>query len=100
MVTPSGDRVYRVGEGRFAPKTTPEPIRFTRKSKERSKDHGTVAPLLIVNSQGMPEQIKVQRSLDVCLDANAIEAVRQIDLLSCIMDGNPRAVMIKVEAHS
>ena len=47
----------------------------------------------------MPEQIKVQRSLDAGLDANAIEAVRQWTFYPALKDGNPVAVMIKVEVN-
>jgi protein TonB len=99
VVTLSGDRVYRVGGGVSAPKTTQrtDPI-YTQAAREKQIE-GAVVLWLIVNAQGMPEQIKVQRSLDAGLDANAIEAVRQWTFYPALKDGNPVAVMINVEVN-
>jgi TonB family protein len=61
--------IWRVGQGGVTPPRaikTPDP-EYT-KAARKAKIAGTVVLWLVVNKQGLPEQIRVQKSLDPGLD--------------------------------
>jgi len=60
---------------------------------------GTVVLWLVVNSHGVPEQIKVQRSLGHGLDQSAVEAVGHWKFAPAMKDGAPVSVIINVEVN-
>jgi periplasmic protein TonB len=54
---------------------------------------------LVVGADGLPREIKVQRTLGLGLDEKAIEAVKQWEFKPAMKDGNPVAVRISVEVN-
>lgn len=54
---------------------------------------------LVVNSQGSPEQIKVQKSLGHGFDRSAFDAVTRWKFSPATKDGVPVAVIINVEVN-
>ena len=94
---PPPDGVYKVGHGVRAPRvtyqTTPQ---FSEQARELGYD-GTGLLSLVVDAEGMPQQIKVVHPLGMGLDAKAIEAVRQWRFSPGLKDGNPVPVQINVE---
>jgi periplasmic protein TonB len=54
---------------------------------------------LVVGADGLPREIKVQRTLGLGLDEKAIEAVKQWKFKPAMKDGNPVAVRISVEVN-
>jgi len=95
----SGDRVYRVGDGVNPPRVTHDPSPGYTKAARKARLQGTVVLWLVVNRQGRPEQVRVQRSLDDGLDWNAVEAVKRWRFEPATKDGQPVAVMINVEIN-
>ncbi len=89
--------VFRVGGGVSAPRVTygPDPEYSER---ARSAGYQGVCVLwLIVDTDGVPHDIKVARSLGMGLDEKAIEAVRTWRFKPAMKDGVPVAVQINVE---
>ncbi len=60
---------------------------------------GSVVLWLIVDADGLPQQIKVQRSLGMGLDEEAVRAVKQWRFQPAIKDGKPVPVMINVQVN-
>ncbi len=92
-----GGGVYRVGGGVSAPnlikKIEPEYSEEARKAKYQ----GVVVLGLIVDPQGRPKDLRVQKSLGMGLDQKALEAVKQWVFKPAEKDGKPVAVIISVE---
>ncbi len=92
-----GGGVYRVGGGVSAPRvikqTDPEYSEEARKAKYQ----GVVVLGLIVDSQGRPRDLRVQKGLGMGLDQKAMEAVRQWVFEPAHKDGKPVSVLISVE---
>lgn len=94
-----GDPVYKVGEGVTPPRIVKsQPPEYSKSAKEEGIE-GTVLLWLIVNSQGFPEQVKVQKALGHGLDQKAVDAVRRWKFAPATKDGAPVAVMINVEVN-
>jgi TonB family protein len=58
---------------------------------------GVVLISTIVDEQGMPTEIRVERSAGHGLDENAVAAVSQYRFRPATLDGNPIAVRIRIE---
>jgi TonB family protein len=92
--------VYHVGEeGVASPSVTykVEPS-YTPEAKE-AKIQGGVVLNLVVNAQGRADDIKVTRSLDPGLDANAVAAVSQWLFKPGMKDGQPVDVAVRIEIN-
>jgi periplasmic protein TonB len=94
-----GGGVYKVGGGIGAPKpiSTPDP-EYSEEAR-KAKYQGVVVLWLIVDQNGNPKQIKVERPLGMGLDQKAIEAVRKWKFEPATKDGQPVAVQINVEVN-
>jgi TonB family protein len=92
-----GGGVFKVGAGISAPEaiSTPDP-QYTEEARS-AKTQGTCVLLLIVDQQGLPQDIHVVRSLGHGLDQKAIEAVKQWRFHPALKDGHPVNVQISVE---
>ncbi len=97
--TLSGEVVYKVGKGVTPPRIIKSPDPKYPKAARKEQFEGTVVLWLIVNSQGSPEQIKVQRALGHDLDQSAVDAVRRWKFVPAMKEGAPVAVMINVEVN-
>ena len=60
---------------------------------------GTVILWLIVGADGLPRNIRVQRSLGMGLDEEAIKAVKLWRFQPSMKDGHPVPVMVNVEVN-
>jgi protein TonB len=96
--TLSGEHVYRVADGLTPPRIiqSPEP-----KSPETGQEQrvGAVVLWLIINAQGLPEQIRIQKSLRPKLDQLAAEAVSHWKFAPATKDGVPVPVMINIQVN-
>jgi TonB family protein len=77
------------------PVKTPNP-EYSREARD-AKIQGTVVLWVIVDPDGRPRNIKVNRSVGMGLDEKAIEAVSKWKFKSATKDGNPVPVAISVE---
>jgi TonB family protein len=91
--------VYHVGGGVSSPvvlkSVSPE---FTDEAR-RAKFDGKCLLSLLVDAQGMPQNIWVVRPLGMGLDEKAIEAVRQYRFKPAMKDGMPVPVMIRIQMN-
>lgn len=92
-------RAYRVGGGVTAPKLINAPDPVYSKEARKARYEGTVVLWMIVSTEGLPQDIKVQRALGMGLDEEAIRAVKQWRFEPATKDGKPVPVMINVEVN-
>lgn len=74
------------------------PVEYTPEARA-AKIQGAVVVRLMVNQQGLPENVRVVRGLDPGLDRNAIASVNQYRFEPAMQDGQPveKAVSIEVQ---
>ncbi len=91
------DGVYRVGHGIKPPRPIfmPDP-EFSEQARQAGYE-GTCVLELVVDAEGMPQNIRVTHPVGMGLDDKAIEAVRQWRFSPSLKDGTPVAVRIDVE---
>jgi TonB family protein len=77
------------------PLHTPEP-KYS-KSARKQKIEGVVTLSVIVGVDGKAHDVKVVKSLEPTLDANAIEAVKTWKFAPATKDGRPVAVEMRLE---
>jgi periplasmic protein TonB len=94
-----GGGVYKVGGGIGAPRPVSTPDPEYSEEARKAKYQGVVVLWLIVDQNGNPKQIKVERPLGMGLDQKAIEAVRKWKFEPATKDGQPVAVQINVEVN-
>jgi len=100
--------------GRAAQQSTPEMTRTQTDRKARLIYHvdpeypldarekkitGTVVLTLTVDHEGLPQNIKVKKSLYPSLDQSAIEAARKMRFEPALKDGQPVSMFISVELN-
>jgi TonB family protein len=90
---------YRVGGGVTAPKLLYGPDPEYSEKARKAKYQGTVVLWLVVDADGLPQQIRVQRPLGMGLDEEAIAAVKRWRFQPSQKDGKPVPVMINVEVN-
>jgi len=94
-----GGGAYRVGGGVSAPKAIYAPDPEYSEEARKARYQGTVVLWLVVDANGRPQQIRVQRALGMGLDEKAIEAVKQWKFDPARKDGQAVPVMIYVEVN-
>jgi protein TonB len=94
-----GGGAYRIGGGVSPPsvvsKVEPEYSEEARKAKWQ----GTVVLQLVVDEHGLPQQMKVTRSLGMGLDQKAIEAVAKWRFKPGMKDGKAVPVIATIEVN-
>jgi len=90
---------YRVGGGVSPPKAIYAPDPQYSKQARAAHVEGRVVLWLIVDADGLPQEIKVQRAQGMGLDEEAIKAVQQWRFQPAMKDGKPVPVMINVEVN-
>ena len=94
-----GGGVYRVGGGVSAPRAIYAPDPNYSEEARKAKYQGTVVLWVIVGTDGRTRDIRVQRSLGLGLDENAVEAIRRWRFEPARKDGVPVAVQVSVEVN-
>ncbi len=90
---------FRVGGGVEPPKMLYAPDPIYSEEARQAQLQGTVVLWLIVDENGLPMNIRVQRSLGMGLDEAAIAAVKQWKFGPATKNGQPVRVMINVEVN-
>ncbi len=94
-----GGGVYRVGGGVSAPRAIYAPDPSYSEEARKAKYQGTVVLWVVVGADGRTRDIRVQRSLGLGLDENAVEAIRRWRFEPARKDGMPVAVQVSVEVN-
>jgi TonB family protein len=93
------EKIYRIGPGIAPPKilekTEPH---YTEDAKE-AKIEGTVQLTMVVGTDQRVHDIKVTKSLDLGLDANAIACIRTWRFQPAMKDGKAVPVQAKIEVN-
>jgi TonB family protein len=84
-------------------KSMPEPVykmqpKYTAKAR-KAKVQGIVLVAMVVDTQGVPADVKVIKGLDPKLDENAVKAVKAYRFKPAVENGKPVAKPIKVEVN-
>ena len=69
---------------------------FTDEAR-RAHHEGVVLVSMIVNEEGLPTEVQVERSAGMGLDEKAVEAVSQYRFEPAMLDGKPIAARVRVE---
>ena len=95
-----GGGLFRPGVGGVtAPRVVYKPDPEYSEEARKAKYQGTVVLGLIVDANGRPRGLKVEKGLGMGLDEKALEAVRNWKFEPAEKDGKPVAVMISVEVE-
>lgn len=94
-----GGGVYQVGGGVSAPQLIFAPDPEFSDEARRAKYQGVCVVSLVVDAQGRPQQVRVQRALGMGLDEKAIEAVRQYKFKPAYFKGQAVPVNISIEVN-
>ncbi len=92
-----GGGLMSVGGGVAAPQLIHSVEPDFSEQARRANLQGEVSIKLIVDSQGNPQDIRLERSLGMGLDEKAIAAVRQYRFRPAMYQGHPVAVQIVIE---
>lgn len=94
-----GGGAYRVGGGVSAPRAIYAPDPEYSEEARKAKYQGTVLLWLVVGPDGRSHEVRVQRSLGMGLDEQAVEAVKKWRFEPALKDGRPVPVQIYVEVN-
>lgn len=94
-----GGGVYQVGGSVRAPQVIYSVDPEFSEEARKAKFSGNVQVALIVDAQGLPKNIRVERGVGMGLDEKAVEAVRQYRFKPAMKDGKPVPVEIYVEVN-
>lgn len=94
-----GGGVYRPGGGVSAPEVIYSVDPEFSDEARRAKYQGVCVLSLIVDAQGMPQNIQVVRALGMGLDEKAIEAAKQYKFKPAYFKGKPVASVINLEVN-
>jgi TonB family protein len=91
--------VYRIGGGVSAPVPMVRPEPEYSEEARAAKWQGAVLLQLVVDENGVPQDIRIVRSLGMGLDQKAIEAVQKWRFKPGLKDGNPVPVSANIEVN-
>ena len=94
------EKIYKIGPGIVPPKVldkTSEP-QYTPEAKA-AKLEGTVGLTIVVGTDHQAHNIKVVKSLDKGLDANAVTSIKTWRFQPGTKNGKPVPVMAKIEVN-
>ena len=94
-----GGGAYKIGGGVSAPVPTYRPEPEYSEEARKAKWQGAVLLQLVVDENGVPQEIKVIRSLGLGLDQKAIEAVQKWRFKPGQKDGKPVPVSANIEVN-
>ena len=87
----------RVGGGGTRPRAIYDPDPDYSDAARKAKYQGSVVLWLVVGADGLPHNIRVQRSLGMGLDEKAVAAVSTWRFQPATLNGQPVAVEVNVE---
>lgn len=93
----TGSRVNHVGGSTKAPIPLTQPEATYTDAARKARINGSCLISLIVDPQGMPQDVQIQKSLDPGLDQNAIYAVRSYRFKPAMRNGEPVPVKVVIE---
>ncbi|MDT8071216.1 MAG: energy transducer TonB [Terriglobia bacterium] len=96
--TPASE-VYRVGGSVSPPQVIKAPDPQYSKEALKKKIEGTVVLWVVIGPDGVPKDVRVQRSLGYGLDQEAIEAVKKWKFKPAKLKGQPVTVQVNVEVN-
>jgi protein TonB len=94
-----GGGAYKIGGGVSAPVPVFRPEPEYSEEARKAKWQGAVLLQLVVDENGVPQEIKVVRSLGLGLDQKAIEAVQKWRFKPGLKDGKPVPVSANIEVN-
>jgi protein TonB len=94
-----GGGAYKIGGGVSAPVPVFRPEPEYSEEARKAKWQGAVMLQLVVDENGLPQDIKVVRSLGLGLDQKAIEAVQKWRFKPGLKDGKPVPVSANIEVN-
>ena len=94
-----GGGAYKIGGGVSAPVPVFRPEPEYSEEARKAKWQGAVLLQLVVDENGVPQDIKVVRSLGLGLDQKAIEAVQKWRFKPGLKDGKPVPVSANIEVN-
>jgi TonB family protein len=90
---------FRIGDGVSAPVLLNQVEAKYSNAARRAKYSGICKLSMIVDAQGMPQNVQVVEPLDYGLSENAVHAVNKYRFKPAMKDGTPVAVMINVQVN-
>src|SRR6185369_8924754 len=94
-----GGGPYSVGRGVSAPRPIYDPEPEYSNEARVAKFQGDVVLLVVVGADGIPRNIRVQRSVGMGLDEKAIAAVSNWRFAPGMKDGQPVSVRVSIEVN-
>jgi TonB family protein len=94
-----GGGPYRIGGGVSSPVAIYDPDPEYSDEARKEKYQGTVILWVVIGADGLPHQMKVQRSLGMGLDEKAMEAVKRWRFKPAMRNGQPVPVEVNVEVN-
>ncbi len=94
-----GGGVFQVGGSVRAPVLTYSVDPEFSEEARKAKFSGNVQVALVVDDQGRPKNIHVERGVGMGLDEKAVEAVRQYKFKPAMKDGKPVPVELYIEVN-
>ena len=94
-----GGGVYQIGGSVRAPMLTYSVDPEFSEEARKAKFSGNVQVALVVDEQGRPKSIRVERGVGMGLDEKAVEAVRQYKFKPAMKDGHPVPVELYIEVN-
>ena len=94
-----GGGYYRIGGGVSSPVPIYDPDPEYSDEARKEKYQGTVILWVVIGSDGLPHQMKVQQSLGMGLDEKAMDAVKKWRFKPAMRNGQPVPVAVNVEVN-
>jgi TonB family protein len=91
--------IHDVGGAVLPPKLVHAPSPKYTYAARRARLEGDCLIALVVDTQGKPQDISVEKGLDKCLDQNAMKAVKKYRFEPATMNGKPVPARIKIDVH-
>ncbi len=98
-ITTSAPRVYKIGGEVKPPELVYAPDPEFSEEAKRAKFQGVCVLSLIVDAQGLPQNIRVVRHLGMGLDRKAVEAIQQYRYKPATLHKEPVAVQVHIEVN-
>jgi TonB family protein len=98
-IPPPPPGVYKIGDGVSAPAPIYRADPVYSEEARVAKLQGAVLLQVVIDENGVPQEIKIVRSLGLGLDQKAIEAVQKWRFKPAYKDGTPVSVSVNIEIN-